>query len=110
MKYPIKTAMILITTAGEVVRFTYFYISMHLVHDAAHHLIQSYNHHRIHGPGGGVPIGKMEATKKTAMLPVFVLPTTQEAVMMYEAGGGLLTRSSELGHDPLLVAKYHKNQ
>ena len=112
VNYPIKRAMISITNAAdyddedEVVRFVYSYISMYLVQNAAHHLIDSYNHHRIPGPNGGVPIKKMESTKRTIMLPENVLPTTQEAVMMYEAEGSRLTCSSEFGYDPLPVAKY----
>ena len=75
--------MIPITTAvdyddeDDVVRFTYPYFSMSLVHDAAYHSIQSYNNqHRIFAPKGGVPIEKMEAMKRTMVQLELVPPTT----------------------------------
>ena len=104
--------MISVTLAGDyddeddTVRFVYSYISMYLVRDAAQHLIESYNHHRVPGPNGGVPIEKMNSTLQTVMVPDYEVPTTQEAVYMYEARGGRLSRSSDFGRDPLRLEKY----
>lgn len=43
----------------------------------------------------------MEETCRTAVIPEELIPTTAEAVRMYEARGGRLTRNSTSGIDPL---------
>ncbi len=114
VNYPVKRAMIAVSINGnydmddQIIRFVFSYLSMYVVQDAATHLIDSYNHHRVPGPNGGIPIEKMEATRCTVQLDNWYVPTTEEAVLMYEAKGGHLSRSSEFGFDPLPTHKYDR--
>ena len=45
----------------------------------------------------------MKATKRTAVIADFLIPSTPEAVLMYEQNGGRLNREGEFGRDPLVT-------
>ena len=53
-------------------------------------------------PAGCVPIDNMLATTRTAKVNDPLIPTTPEAVKMYEDSGGVLNCCAELGYDPLI--------
>ena len=57
---------------------------------------------RVPGPAGCVPIENMLATTQTAKVNDPLIPTTPEAVKMYEENGGVLTRNAEFDYDPLI--------
>ena len=61
----------------------------------------SWNYHRVPGPQGCTPIENMKQTSRTVKVPEYLIPTTAEAVRMYEENGGVLTRDVQFGHDPL---------
>ena len=67
------------------------------------HFITSWNHHRVPGPSGCIPIKNMKATKRTAVIADFLIPSTPEAVLMYEQNIGCLNREVEFGRDPLVT-------
>ena len=60
----------------------------------------SWNYHRVAGPQGCIPIENMIQTSRTVRVLEYLIPTTAEAVKMYEENGGILTRDVQLGHDP----------
>ena len=60
--------------------------------DDAEHLISSWNFHRILGPLGCIPIENMLAIRRNQILPEPLIPTTPEAVLLYEELGGSLSR------------------
>ena len=107
VNYPIKRAMLQISDAEEydmtdpVVKYCFSWLTIFVAKDATQHLLQSWNHHRVPGPGGCVPIQNMIETKRTVNLIEPLIPTTPEAVRMYEELGGRLTRDSRFGYDPL---------
>ena len=70
--------------------------------NAVNHFLNSWNHHRLPGPAGCVPIDNMLATTQTAKVNNLLIPTTPEAVKMYEDNGGVLTCNAEFGYDPLI--------
>ena len=43
----------------------------------------------------------MIQTSRTVKVPEYLIPTTAEAVKMYEENGGVLTRDVQSGQDPL---------
>ena len=71
--------------------------------DAAEHLISSWNFHRIPGPLGCIPIENILATRRNRILTEPLIPTTPEAVQMYEELGASLSRDSSFGWDPLVI-------
>ena len=56
---------------------------LYVTKDAADHLITSWNHHRLQGPSGCIPIENMKATNKTAVTADFLITCTPEAVLIY---------------------------
>ena len=85
-----------------IFKFSVSWITLYVAEDATAHLLNSWNYHRIPGPNGCIPIQNMNATKRMATLPEFLIPSTPEIVRMYEESGGNLTRNSEFGIDPLI--------
>lgn len=118
VNYPIKRCMIRITEENDydmsdpVVKYCISWVTLYIVTDAAVHLIESWNHHRVPGPMGCVPIDNMRETSRAVHLPSHYIPTTPEAVKMYEDLGGSLSRESNFGFDPLSMYddKYESRQ
>ena len=109
MNYPLKRALTYIVENFDyqlddpVFCYCLSWISLYVSSDAVEHFINSWNYHRIPGANGCVPVQNMMATKRTAKLPDGFLPSTPDAVKMYEANGGRLTRDARFGIDPLSV-------
>ena len=107
VNYPIKRAMIYISEENQydmsdpVIKYCFSFITSYIASDAAQHLVTSWNHHRVPGASGCVPINNMNATKRTVKMFEPLVPTTSEAVRMYEESGGQLSRNFEFGFDPL---------
>ncbi|XP_020617900.1 uncharacterized protein LOC110055830 [Orbicella faveolata] len=74
---------------------------MYVANDAAEHLIRSWNHHRIPGPQGCVPMENMAQTSCAVQLPAELIPTVNEAVRMCEERGGSLACDATFGTNPL---------
>ena len=108
VNYPIKRAFVQIQEINDydlsdpVLKYCFSWLSIYIVEDAAQHLIDSWNYHRVPGRNGCIPIENMRITKRTAQLEPPLIPSTPEAVRMYEECGGNLTRSAEFGFDPLM--------
>ena len=79
---------------------------MHVSKPGVEHFVHAWNHHRIPGPKGCAPIENMNSTIRTQHFDEGIIPTTSEAVIMYEANGGVLTTDSTFGFDPLLRRFY----
>ena len=85
-----------------LIKFCFSWVCLFVVQDATQHLVNSWNYHRVPGPQGCVPVENMMASKNTAPIQEFIIPTTAEAVRMYEESGGQLNHESAFGQDPLL--------
>ena len=65
VNYPIKCQLCEIQRqedvdfAHPVIMFCVSWVTMYVAQDATQHLISSWNHHRIPGPQGGVPVENM---------------------------------------------------
>ena len=113
INYPIKRAMNalrntiqdddLFNLADPVFKYCVSWVMLYVTKDAVDHFITSWNHHRVPGPSGCIPIENMKATKRTAVIADFLIPSTPEAVLMYEENGGRLIREGEFGRDPLVT-------
>jgi len=55
------------------------WITIYIANDAAEHLIDSWNRHRVPGRNGCVPIDNMRNTKRTTDLLEPFIPTVPEA-------------------------------
>ena len=53
------------------------------------------------GPKGCIPIEKMRETNQAVRLEPHLIPTTPEAVRMYEERGGRLNTDPSIGYDPI---------
>ena len=76
---------------------------LYVTKDAVDLFITSWNHHRVSGHNGCIPTENIKATKRTAVIADFLIPSTSEAVLMYEQNGGRLNREGEFGRDPLVA-------
>ena len=107
INYPIKRQLVPIQNeenidfTDSVTMFCVSWVTMYVANAAAEHLIHSWNHHRIHGAEGCVPVTNMEQTSCAVKLPDELIPSVSEAVRMYEEMGGNLTRDATFGIDPL---------
>ena len=107
INYPLKRALIYVVENFDydledpVVSYSLSWISLYVSADAIEHFINSWNYHRVPGPSGCIPIENMRETSRNVFLPPGALPSTVEAVRMYEARGGTLTRDAQFGIDPL---------
>ena len=103
VNYPLKCAMNHIAAnedlniSDENLRFCFSWLMLYSSVDAVNHLLNSWNHHRVPGPAGCVAIENMLATTRTAKVIDPSVPTTPEAVKMYECNGGVLTHNAEFG-------------
>jgi len=113
VNYPLKRAMNEILQndhlgkfdmTDPIFKYCVSWMMLYVAQDAASHLLQSWNYHRLPGSRGCVPVENMMSTKHTADVPDHLIPSTPEAVRMYEENGGRLTRNSDFGYDPLV---YH---
>ena len=84
-------------------RFYFSWVRLYSPVDAVNHLLNSWNHHRVPGSAGCVPIENMLSTTRTAKAIDPLIPTTPEALNMYQNNGGVLTRNPEFGYDPLIL-------
>ena len=96
----------LFNLADLVFKYCISWVMLYVTKDAFDHFITSWNHHRVPGPSGCIPIENMKATKKTAVIADFLVPSTPEAVLMYEQNGGHLIRYVEFARDPLVTRSY----
>ena len=109
INYPIKRQLCEIQRQDDidfdhpVTMFCISWVTMYVANDAAEHLIHSWNHHRIPGPQGCVPVENMAQTSCAVQLPAELIPTVSEAVRMYEERGGSLARDATFGTDPLVM-------
>ena len=69
----------------------------------AENLFHSWNHHRILGPQGCVPVENMAQTSCAVQSPAELIPTVIEAVRMCEERGDSLACDTTLGTDPLVM-------
>ena len=76
---------------------------LYVTKDAVDHFITSWNHHRVPGPSGCIPTENMKPTKRIAVIADFLIPSTPEAVLMYEQNSGRLNRGAGFGRDPLVT-------
>ena len=53
------------------------------------------------GPKACIPIEKMRETNQAVRLEPHLIPTTPEAVRMYEERGGRLNTDPSIGYDPI---------
>ena len=93
----------LFNLADPVFKYCVSWVILYVTKDAADHFIPSWNHHRVPGLSGCIPIENMKATKTTRVITDFLIPSTPEAVLMYEQNGGCLNREVGFGRDPLVT-------
>ena len=107
VNYPIKRAINILIEQNEfdleddTFKYCISRVTLYVSQDAVRHFISSWNHHRIPGSRGCIPIECMISTSRTSHPPPNLIPTYIDAVDMYENNGGALTRVSEFGTDPL---------
>ena len=117
INYPIKRAMnaILHSEVNEifnlgdpVMKYVVSWVMLCVSHDALQHLLMSWKY----GPQDSMPIGNMIQTCRTVKVPEYLIPSTAEAVKMYEENGSVLTRNVQFGYDPLGNSEdlYESNQ
>ena len=89
--------------SDPVLKYCVSWITNCICQDATQHLIKSWNHHRIPGPMGCIPVENMRLSQQNARLNEVFLPSTSEAVRMYEELGSNLSKNLSFGWDPLVM-------
>jgi len=108
VNYPIKRILNQIVEdfdwdmSNPVLKYSISWVTIFIADRAARHLIDSWNFHRVPGRNGCIPVDNMLRTKRNVQLTEALIPTTTDAVRMYEALNGRLTRHSRFGYDPLV--------
>ena len=57
--------------ADPAFKYCVSWVMLYVTKDAVDHFITSWNHHRVPGPSGCIPIKNMKATKRTAVIADF---------------------------------------
>ena len=89
--------------ADPVFKYCVSWVMLYVTKDAVDLFITSWNHHRVPVPSGCIPIENMKAARRTTVIADLLIPSTSEAVLMYEQNGGRLSREGEFGRDPLVT-------
>ena len=75
--------------SDPILRYCVSWITNYICWDAKQHLIKPWNHHKIPGPMGCIPGANMRLFQQNARLNDVFIPSTSEAVRMYEELGGI---------------------
>jgi len=107
VNYPLKKALCIIkeqeifNMEDPMVSFAVSWLTINVSKVGSENFVNSWNHHRIPGPKGCIPIEKMRGTNQAVPLEPHLIPTTPEAVRMYEERGGRLNTDPSIGYDPI---------
>ena len=88
VNYPVKRAMARVIEEQDydlsdpILSYCVSWISLFITQGSAKHLIDAWNHHRVPGALGCIPIENMRQTKSTSEISEGLIPTTPEAVRM----------------------------
>ena len=102
---PIKTALNsmvaedLVSMDNEDDMFTVSTVAMAAASFGSSKFVEAWNEHPL--PGKGVPSVLQEANCTAAVIPPHLLPSSDDAVQIYEAAGGHITAPSTFGTDVL---------
>ena len=105
VNYPIKTALNsmvaedLVSMDNEDDMFTVSTVAMAVASFGSSKFVEAWNEHPL--PGKGVPSVLQEANCTAAVIPPHLLPSSDDAVEIYEAAGGHITAPSTFGTDVL---------
>ena len=83
-------------------KFCVSWMMLHITKNTMDHFVNSRNCHRVPGPRGCIAFENMIRTKRMSKIPEHLVPNTPDAVSMFDAHGGKLTRSANFGVDPLI--------
>ena len=83
-------------------KFCVSWMMLHITKNTMDHFVNSWNCHRVPGPRGCIAFENMIRTKRMSTIPEHLVPNTPDAVSMFEAHWGKLTRSANFGIDPLI--------
>ena len=89
--------------SDPVLQYCVSWITNYICQDATQHLIKLWNHHRVPGPMGCIPVENMRLSQQNTRLNEVFVSSTSDAVRMYEELGGNLSRNSSFGWGPLVM-------
>ncbi|XP_070556173.1 uncharacterized protein [Ptychodera flava] len=105
--YDIKAALIsmqrrmLINMYNETEKFCVSFIACNVAQVGLQRFVPAWNRHPLEGFNSRVPDVLARGNNRIARLTDDVIPSVDDAVIMYERAGGSLTRESRFGDDPL---------
>ncbi|XP_020911488.1 uncharacterized protein LOC110249211, partial [Exaiptasia diaphana] len=105
VNYPVKKALNsmvneeIIDMDDDVTKFCVSWVSSYVCFTGTCQVIDAWNNHPILGKG--IPDNLMEENKQTVSVAANILPSTTQAVNLYQQRGGTLTHWPEFGRDPL---------
>ncbi|KXJ11624.1 hypothetical protein AC249_AIPGENE15223 [Exaiptasia diaphana] len=83
----------------EATKYCVSQVSLKVAAFAMQQTVDAWNFHTI--PGVGMPIVVRNTNNKAASVPQELIPSAEDVVTRYEAGGGRLTVFPKFGTDPL---------
>ncbi|KAK3748871.1 hypothetical protein QZH41_016271, partial [Actinostola sp. cb2023] len=105
--YPMKDALIdmqrrlVINMADPLVKYGVSFISICVSEVGVAKVVASWNEHPIEDDTRRIPNTRAQLSRRVSLVDIQTVPTTEEAIILYEAAGGRLTRESLFGADPL---------
>lgn len=90
-----------IDMGDEVTKFCVSWVTIRVMDNAIQTFIQSWNHHRIPGPEGGIPNVLASQNNQVTQLHSTLIPSTADIMQIHEQSGNILQRDASYGQDPL---------
>ncbi|KXJ27882.1 hypothetical protein AC249_AIPGENE2896 [Exaiptasia diaphana] len=114
VNYPVKrvlNSMVddeLLDINDDITKFAISWVAMRVCLVGCVQVIDAWNSHSV--PGKGEPKQLQKSKDNTKTISPSQLPTTEEAVQMYEEQGGALTYWPEFGEDPLTTEELQQER
>ncbi|KAK3744786.1 hypothetical protein QZH41_014781 [Actinostola sp. cb2023] len=92
---------LVINMADPLVKYGVSFISICVSEVGVAKVVASWNEHPIEDDTQRIPNTRAQLSRRVSLVDIQTVPTTEEAIILYEAAGGRLTRESLFGADPL---------
>lgn len=105
INYPIKRILVMMESAGKLDlsndkdNFSVSWVTITVLSHPLSEFVQAWNHHRIVGSSGGIPIRLARNNNGLTPIPSTAVPQTNQAIDIFRQKGGHLTPESTFGRD-----------
>jgi hypothetical protein len=107
INYPVKMILVMMESSGELDltnnrdKFAVSWVTIKVISQATTDFVQAWNHHRISGSTGGIPVNLASNNRSLTRISQRAVPHTDQAIRLFTQNGGHLTQESTFGRDML---------